>query len=168
MPLFLLLDAWKSLLGVAALALFGPDIEAMGLPLAQGITAVMPFYNEINDEAKAWAKKFQERHGKVPGWGHIADYEGALNYLKAVQKLGTDDATLVVAEMKKQTYNSFSLDNARIREDGQLVRPMYLFKVKSPAQSKGAGDYYDIIGKVPADDAYSPLSESACPLVKKS
>ena len=152
----------------ASLALFGPDIQAMGLPLAQGITAVMPFYYDINDQAKAWAKRFQEKHGKEPGWGHIADYEATMAYLQAVQRTGTDDASVVIPSMKAQTYNTFSLDGATIRDDMKLVRPMYLFKVKTPAQSKAPGDFYDIIGKVAAKDAFSPVSASACPLVKKS
>ncbi|TAK80512.1 MAG: ABC transporter substrate-binding protein [Betaproteobacteria bacterium] len=150
-----------------SLALFNPDIEAMGLDLAQGITFVMPFYADMNDEARAWAKRFTQRAGKAPAWGHIADYEGVLYYLRAVQKAGTDDARKVIPAMKAAPLKSFSLDNAVIREDNQVIRPMYLTRVKSPSQSKGPGDYYDIIGKVAANDAFSPLSQSACGMVKK-
>jgi branched-chain amino acid transport system substrate-binding protein len=150
-----------------SLALFSPDIEAMGLDLAQGITFVMPFYPDMNEGARAWTKRFQQRAGKLPSWGHIADYEGVLHYLTAVQKVGTDDATKVIPAMKAAPISSFSLENGVIREDHQLVRPMFLTRVKSPAQSKGPGDYYDIIGKVGANEAFSPLSQSACGMVKK-
>ena len=150
-----------------SLALFNPDIEAMGLDLAQGITFVMPFYPDLNEEARAWTKRFTQRNGKAPSWGHIADYEGVLHYLQAVQKVGSDDARRVIPAMKAAPLKSFSLDNAVIREDHQLVRPMYLTRVKSPSQSKGPGDYYDIIGKVAANDAFSPIAQSACGMVKK-
>ena len=84
-----------------------------------------------------------------------------------MQQVGSDDATKVIPAMKAAPINSFSLENGVIREDHQLTRPMYLTRVKSPAQSKGPGDYYDIIGKVAANDAFSPLSQSACGMVKK-
>jgi branched-chain amino acid transport system substrate-binding protein len=150
-----------------SLALFSPDIEAMGLELAQGITFVMPFYPDINEGTRTWTKRFQQRAGKLPSWGHIADYEGVLHYLRAVQQVGTDDAAKVIPAMKAAPINSFSLENGIIRDDHQLIRPMYLTRVKSPAQSKGPGDFYDIIGKVSANDAFSPLSQSACGMVKK-
>jgi branched-chain amino acid transport system substrate-binding protein len=150
-----------------SLALFSPDIEAMGLELAQGITFVMPFYGDMNEGARAWTKRFQQRAGKLPSWGQIADYEAVLHYLRAVQQVGSDDAAKVIPAMKAAPINSFSLENGVIREDHQLIRPMYLTRVKSPAQSKGPGDYYDIIGKVAANDAFSPLSQSACGMVKK-
>jgi branched-chain amino acid transport system substrate-binding protein len=150
-----------------SLALFNPDIEAMGLDLAQGITFVMPFYPAMNEQARAWTKRFTQRNGKQPSWGHIADYEGVLHYLRAVQKVGSDDARKVIPAMKAMPLKGFSLDGAVIRDDNQLVRPMYLSRVKSPAQSKGPGDYYDILGKVAGNDAFSPLSQSACPMVKK-
>ena len=150
-----------------SLALYSPDIEAMGLELAQGITFVMPFYPDMNEDARAWSKRFQSRAGKLPTWGHISDYEGVLHYLRSVQKVGTDDAAKVIPAMKAAPINSFSLENGVIRDDHQLVRPMYLTRVKSPAQSKGPGDFYDIIAKIPATDAFSPLSQSACGMVKK-
>lgn len=150
-----------------SLALFNPDIEAMGLELAQGITFVMPFYPDMNEQARAWTKRFTQRAGKAPAWGHIADYEGVLHYLQAVQKAGTDDARKVIPLMKSNGLKGFSLEDSHIRDDHQVVRPMYLTRVKSPKQSKGPGDYYDIIGKVAGNDAFSPISQSACPMVKK-
>jgi branched-chain amino acid transport system substrate-binding protein len=150
-----------------SLALYSPDIEAMGLDLAQGITFVMPFYPGMNEQAAAWAKRFQSRSGRIPTWGHINDYEGVLHYLRSVQKAGTDDAGKVIPAMKSGPINSFSLENAVIRDDHQLVRPMYLTRVKSPAESKGPGDFYEIIGKIPAVEAFSPIAQSACGMVKK-
>ncbi|MSQ20744.1 MAG: ABC transporter substrate-binding protein [Betaproteobacteria bacterium] len=150
-----------------SLALFGPDIEGMGLDLAKGIAFVMPFYPEMNAEARAWSKRFQDRAGRLPAWSQVADYEGVLHYLRAVQKAGTDDAQKVVPIMKSAPINTFSIEGGVIREDHQLVRPMYLAKVKAPDQSKFPGDFYDIIGKVPASEVFSPLADSACPMVKK-
>jgi branched-chain amino acid transport system substrate-binding protein len=149
-----------------SLALFSPDIEAMGLELAQGITFVMPFYPDMNEQTRAWSKRFQSRVGRIPTWGHIADYEGVTQYLAAVQKVGTDDAAKVIPAMKAAPINMFSLENGVIRADHQLERPMYLARVKSPAQSKGPGDFYEILGKVPGKDAFSPLPQSACGMVK--
>jgi len=141
----------------------------MGLDLAQGITFVMPFHPDMNDAARAWSKRWSERMGggKLPSWSHAADYEGTLHYLRAVQKAGTDDASKVIPLMKQMPIDIFSVENGQIREDHQLTRPMFLTRVKSKAQSKGPGDYYEIIGKVPAKDVYSPLSASACGMVKK-
>ncbi len=157
----------KSGAAFVSLALFGPDIEGMGLDLAKGITFVMPFYPEMNAEARAWSKRFQDRAGRLPAWSQVADYEGVLHYLRAVQKAGTDDAQKVVPIMKAGPINMFSIEGGMIREDHQLVRPMYLTKVKAPDQSKFPGDFYEIIGKVPASEVFSPLADSACGMVKK-
>jgi branched-chain amino acid transport system substrate-binding protein len=105
-------------------------------------------------------------NGKAPGWGHIADYEGTMHYLKAVKAANTDDARQVVPLMKKTPVNSFALENGLIRDDHQLVRPMYLTRVKAPEQSKFPGDYYEIIGKVSPENAFAPPNPD-CPLVKK-
>jgi len=158
----------KSGASFVSLALFGPDIDGMGQELAQGIVFVMPAHPEMNAETKAWSKRFQDRMGgKLPAWSHMADYEGALHYLRSVQKAGTDDASKVVPVMKSGPINMFSLEGGEIRADHQLVRPMYLTRVKAPSQAKFPGDYYEIIGKVPPAEVYSSLADSACPMVKK-
>jgi branched-chain amino acid transport system substrate-binding protein len=156
----------QSGVSIAALVFFSADLEALGQEAAKGITFVMPAYNDMNEPTKAWAKRYQQIFGKAPGWGHIADYEGTMHYLKAVKAANTDDARQVVPLMKKTPVNSFALENGLIRDDHQLVRPMYLTRVKAPEQSKFPGDYYEIIGKVSPENAFAPPNPD-CPLVKK-
>jgi branched-chain amino acid transport system substrate-binding protein len=121
----------------------------------------------MNDEARAWSKRFFAKTGKYPAHSHVADYEGITHYLKAVQKVGTDDAAKVVPAMREMPVNSFALKDGRIRENNQLIRPMYLGRVKTAAQSKNPGDFVDLIATIPAEEAYLPIAESECPLVKK-
>ena len=150
---------------IAALVFFSTDLIAIGQQNAAGITFVMPAYNDMNDQAKAWAQRFEKLAGKAPSWGHMADYEGTLHYLRAVRSAGTDDAQKVVPMMRSMPINVFSVQDAEIREDNKLVRPMYLTRVKAPADSRYPGDFYEIIGKVSAKDAYAPMNP-ACSLVK--
>jgi branched-chain amino acid transport system substrate-binding protein len=151
---------------IAALVFFATDLDSIGQESAQGITFVMPAYSDMNEPTKAWSQRFKKIFGKLPGWGHVADYEGTMHYLKAVAAAGTDDARKVVPLMRKTPVNSFALENGVIREDNQLVRPMYLTRVKAPQESKFPGDYFDIIGKINPDNAYAPPNPE-CPLVKK-
>ncbi|MES2786610.1 MAG: ABC transporter substrate-binding protein [Pseudomonadota bacterium] len=152
---------------VQGAGMYQSDINAMGLDLASGVTFVTPFYSEMNDEARAWSRRFFTRTGKYPSFSHVADYEGVTHYLKAVQKVGSDDATKVIPAMREIPVNSFALKNARIRENNQLIRPMYLGRVKTAAQSKNPGDFVDLIATIPAEEAYSLIENSECPLVKK-
>ncbi|MES2538053.1 MAG: ABC transporter substrate-binding protein [Pseudomonadota bacterium] len=156
----------QSGVNIAALVFFGTDLEAIGQDTAKGITFVMPAYNDMNEQSKAWTKRFQQVAGKLPSWGHMADYEGTLHYLRAVKAAGTDDARQVIPMMRKMPIDVFSVEKGVIRDDNQLVRPMYLTRVKGSDQSKYPGDYYEIIGKVSAENAYAPPN-SACPMVKK-
>ena len=157
----------KSGTRIAALVFFSTDLLAIGQENAQGMTFVMPAYNDMNDQARAWAQRFEKIAGKAPSWGHMADYEGTLHYLRAVKEAGTDDAQKVVPMMRKMPIDIFSVQDAQIREDNKLIRPMYLTRVKAPSASRYPGDYYEIIGKVSAKDAYAPMS-TACPLVKSN
>lgn len=150
---------------IAALVFFSTDLIAIGQQNAAGITFVMPAYNDMNEQAKAWAQRFEKLAGKAPSWGHMADYEGTLHYLRAVRSAGTDDAQKVVPMMRSMPIDVFSVKDAQIREDNKLVRPMYLTRVKAPADSRYPGDFYEIIGKVSAKDAYAP-ENPACSLVK--
>ncbi|MDW3682143.1 ABC transporter substrate-binding protein [Cupriavidus sp. CV2] len=152
---------------VANGGLYASDIAAMGLVQAAGIVFATPFYPEMNPDALAWSKRFQAKTGVVPAFSHVAEYEAVTHYLKAVQKAGTDDATAVVPVMKALPINSFAVSNGRIREDSEVVRPLYLARVKTPAESKSAFDYAELLAVVPPEQAYSPISRSECPLVKK-
>lgn len=123
------------------------------------------FYWDQNDETRAFSKRFAERHGgKPPTMFQAGIYSAAMHYLKAV---GTDEATAVVAAMKKIPVNDFMTKNGTIREDGRMMRDMYLLQAKKPSDSKGPWDLMNVVATIPAEDAFRPLSESECPLVKK-
>lgn len=143
------------------------SVTAMGLDVAQGIQFTAPFYWDRDDASRAWAKRYMERsNGVVPTYIHAGAYSAMTHYLKSVQAAGSDAGPAVMAKMKATPVNDFSMKNARIREDGQLMRPSYSITVKTPAESKGKFDYYKVGAEIPADQAYRPLSESACEMAK--
>jgi branched-chain amino acid transport system substrate-binding protein len=144
------------------------DIHTLGLNTAQGLLFTEAFYWDQNDETRAFSKRFAERHnGKPPTSFQAGIYSAALHYLKAVKEAGTDEAKAVVAAMKKLPVNDFMTKNGSIREDGRMMRDMYLLQAKKPSESKGEWDLMNVVSTIPADQAYRPLSESDCPLLKK-
>jgi branched-chain amino acid transport system substrate-binding protein len=151
---------------VAALLVQFPDIHALGLDVAQGLTATETFFWDLNDQTRAWTKRFLALNGgKPPSMIHAGTYGGTLHYLKAVAAAGTTDATKVVAKMKEIPIDDFYTKGS-VREDGRVMRPYYLLQVKKPAESKYPLDYMKLLATVPAEEAARPLSESACPTVK--
>jgi branched-chain amino acid transport system substrate-binding protein len=152
---------------LAGLLVFATDVQALTLPVAQGLVLTEAFYWDLNDETRAWTKRFRAKKDKLPSMLTAGVYSSTMHYLKAVQAAGTDDAKVVMAKMRELPVNDFMTKNGKLREDGRLVRDMYLFQVKSPAESKSKDDIYKLIATVPGDKAYRPLSESPCPLVKK-
>jgi branched-chain amino acid transport system substrate-binding protein len=142
------------------------DTAALGLQVAQGLMFTEAFYWDMNDETRAWSKRFFDRFGKMPTSTQAGNYSSTLHYLQAVKAAGTTEAKAVMAKMREMPINDFFAKNGRIREDGRMVHDMYLAQVKSPAESKGPWDFYKILATVPGDEAFRPLSESACPLVK--
>jgi branched-chain amino acid transport system substrate-binding protein len=151
---------------VAALLVQFPDIHALGLEVAQGLTATETFFWDLDDQTRAWTKRFLVRNGgKPPSMIHAGTYGGTLHYLKAVAAAGTTDATKVVAKMKEMPVDDFYTKGS-VREDGRVMRPYYLLQVKKPADSKYPFDYMKLLATVPAEEAARPLSESACPTVK--
>lgn len=151
---------------LAGMLIFLSDIHAIGLQTAQGLIFTDSFYWDMNDETRAWSRRFFDRVGRMPNNVHAADYSATLQYLKAVQAAGTDNSDAVMATLKKIPVNDMYTKNSRIREDGMLVHDLYLFQVKMPAESTGQWDYYKLLATIPADEAFRPLSESACHLVK--
>ncbi len=152
---------------LAGLLMFLSDIHALGLETAQGLVLTEAFYWDQNDETRAFSKRFFERTGRMPTMVQAGNYGAITHYLNAVKAAGTTDAGKVMATMKATPINDFMTKNGKIREDGRVIRDMYLFEVKPPAESKGPWDYYKQLGVIPAADAARPLSESDCPLVKK-
>jgi branched-chain amino acid transport system substrate-binding protein len=122
----------------------------------------------MNDETRTWTERFLKRVNKVPTMPNAGVYGAVTHYLKAIEAAGTDDATKVVQKMKELPINDFFTKNASVREDGRVMRNIYLFQVKSPAESKYPFDYYKLIATIPAEQAFRPLSEGNCPLVGKA
>jgi branched-chain amino acid transport system substrate-binding protein len=152
---------------LAGLIVFIADIHSLGLEDAKGLMLSSAFYWDLNDETRAWSKRFIEKTQKVPTMIHAGTYGAVMHYLKAVEAAGTLDGPTVAAKMREMPVNDFMTKNGRIRQDGRLVRDMYLFRVKSPEESKYRFDYYKLLATFPGDEAFKPMEEGGCPLVKK-
>jgi branched-chain amino acid transport system substrate-binding protein len=151
---------------LAGLLVFSTDVQSLTLPVAQGLVLTESFYWDLNDETRAWTKRFRAKRDKIPSMLTAGAYSATLHYLKAVQAAGTDEPKTVMAKMREMPVNDVMTKNGKLREDGRLVRDMYLFQVKSPQESKNKDDIYKLIATVPGDKAYRPMSEGKCPFVK--
>lgn len=152
---------------LAGLLMYETDVHAVGLAAAQGTYLTTASYWNLTPQSREWSKRFFARMNFMPTMNHAGAYGAVRHYLKAVQAAGTDDAKAVMARMRELPIEDVFTKSARLREDGRVMRPMYLARVKSPAQSREPWDYLEIIREVKADDAFRPLRESECPLVKK-
>jgi branched-chain amino acid transport system substrate-binding protein len=152
---------------LAGLLVFISDVNSLGLQTAQGLVLTEAFYWDQNDETRAWSKRFIAESKKVPTMVQAGVYGAVTHYLKAIEAAKTDEGKAVVAKMREIPINDFMTKNGKLREDGRVMRDMYLFQVKAPGDSKVQYDYYKQLATIPAEEAYRPLSESACPLVKK-
>lgn len=153
---------------MSPLLAFLSDIDSVGLETAQGLILAEAFYWDLNDDTRAFSKRFQERNrGRAPTSAQAGVYSSVGHYLKAVKAAGTTEPGAVMAKMKELPINDMFAKNGKIREDGRMVHDMYLFEVKKPAESKARWDNYKLLATVPGDQAFQPLSESRCPLVKK-
>ena len=151
---------------LAGLLVFATDVQSLTLPVAQGLVLTEAFYWDQNDETRAWTKRYRAKKDKLPSMLTAGVYSSTLHYLKAVQAAGTDDAKAVMAKMRELPVNDVMTKNGKLREDGRLVRDMYLFQVKAPSESKSKDDIYTLVATVPGDKAYRPLKEGKCPLIK--
>jgi len=153
---------------LAGLLVFLPDVHALGLDKAQGLIFTETFYWDLNDQTRAWTKRFiTQNGGKYPSMVHAGVYGAVLHYLKAVEALKSDDGTKVVAKMKEMPTDDMLFGKGTIRADGRKVHPAYLVEVKKPAESKGPYDYYKVRATIPADQAFRPMDQGNCPLVTK-
>jgi branched-chain amino acid transport system substrate-binding protein len=153
---------------LSPLLAFISDIDSVGLDTAQGLILAEGFYWDLNDETRAFTKRFQARNkGRVPTSAQAGVYSSVSHYLKAVKAAGTTDSVAVMKLMKDTPINDMFAKNGKIREDGRMIHDFYLFEVKKPSESKGRWDYYKLSATVPADQAFQPLEASRCPLVKK-
>jgi branched-chain amino acid transport system substrate-binding protein len=152
---------------LAGLLVWITDIKSMGLDLAQGLVLTNAFYWDRDDETRAWSKRFFERMKRMPHMGDAGDYSSTMHYLKAIAAAGTDDTQAVMRKMRELPVNDFFAKNGKIRADGRMVHDMYVYEVKKPSESKGGWDYYKLREIIPGEQAFRPLTDSACPLVKK-
>ena len=152
----------------AGLLVFITDVHALGLEKAQGLIFTETFYWDMNEQTRAFAKRFAERNrGIHPTMIHAGAYAGTLHYLKAVEALKSDDGTRAIAKMKEMPTDDPLFGKGVIRADGRKVHPAYLFEVKKPAESKYPWDYYKVRATIPANEAFRPIDQGDCPLVKK-
>ncbi len=152
---------------LAGLLVFITDVHSLGLEVAQGLQLTTGFYWDYDDETRAWSKRFQEKAGQQPTMVQAGIYSALMHYFKAIDETGSDDGPTVAEQMKKTPVEDFFARNGKVREDGRMVHDMYLAEVKSPDESEGEWDYYKILRVIPGDEAYQPLSESTCPLVRQ-
>jgi branched-chain amino acid transport system substrate-binding protein len=146
---------------------FLTDVHSLGLQGAQGLQLTASFYWDMNEETRAWSKRFFDKVKRMPTMPQAGVYTSVLHYLAAVKAAGTDESLAVAKKMREMPINDFMTKNGSIREDGRVLRDFYLFEVKTPSESKGPWDLSKLVATVPAEQAARPLSESDCPLVKR-
>ena len=153
---------------LAGMLMFITDVHSLGLPIAQGLIFTTTFYWDLNDQTRAWTKRFVAANGgKYPTMVHAGVYASVLHYLKAVEAAKTDDGTKVVAKMKELPTDDPLFGKGLIRADGRKIHPAYLVEVKKPSESKGPWDYLKVRATIPAEQAFRPIDQGDCPLVAK-
>nr|WP_233285817.1 ABC transporter substrate-binding protein [Bradyrhizobium brasilense] len=161
---FGLVQSGQKLVG---LLMFDTDVHAVGLQAAQGTYMTTASYWNMDDKTRAWSKRFFARTNVMPTMIHTGVYGSVLHYLKAIKAAGTDDPAAVMAKMRELPVEDTFVHGAKLREDGRVIRDMYLARVKKPSDSKEPWDYLDIVKTIRGEDAYRPVSESKCALLKK-
>jgi branched-chain amino acid transport system substrate-binding protein len=151
----------------AGLLIFTTDVHSLGLKTAQGLQLTAPFYHDMNDETRAFSKRFEERVGRPPTFTQAGVYSAMHHYLGAIKAIGTKEPLKVMDRMRATPINDFMTKNGKLREDGRVMRDMYLFEVKKPSESKGEWDLLKLLQTVPGDQAFRPIDKGDCPLVKK-
>ncbi|WP_246775805.1 ABC transporter substrate-binding protein [Methylobacterium aquaticum] len=152
---------------LAGLLVYISDVHSLGLKATQGMLLTEGFYWDLDDETRAWSKRYFERVGKMPNMSQAGVYSTVTHYLKAVKAAGTDETSAVMTAMREMPVDDFYARGGRIREDGRMIHDMYLFEVKKPEESKEPWDLYRRVATIPGDQAFQPLAASRCPLVKK-
>jgi branched-chain amino acid transport system substrate-binding protein len=144
--------------------MFITDVNSLGLQAAQGLRFTTPFYWDLNEETRAWSKRFWDLHGKPPTMVHAAVYSVVKHYLESVKAAGTDEAQAVMKKMRSLPVNDMYVKDGVLRDDGRLIHPMYLVEVKAPAESRAPWDYYRVISTIPGSQAFLSAKEGGCPL----
>lgn len=153
---------------LASLLIFLTDLKALGLDAGQGLTYVDGFYWDYDDQTRAWSERYSKAFkGSKPTMTHAGVYSSVLHYLKAVAATGSTEGDVVAKKMREIPIKDAVMRNASIRPDGRVIHDMYLYEAKKPSESKGEWDLAKLVATIPANQAFQPLSESTCPLVKK-
>jgi branched-chain amino acid transport system substrate-binding protein len=150
---------------LAGLLMTLSEVHGLGLEAAQGLILTEGFYWDHDDKARAFSERFMKRTGRMPSMIHAGTYSATLSYLKAVKAAGTKDSDAVVKKLKELPVDD-AFAQGKVQENGRMVHDMYLFEVKSPAESKKPWDYYKLIATVPGEKAFFTAKESGCPLTK--
>ena len=151
---------------LAALIAFISDVHSIGLENGQGLLLTSAFYWDQTDATRAWSHRFFDRMKRMPSMTQAGAYSATMHYLKAVKAVGTTDADKVMEQMQSTPINDFMTHDGKLRIDGRVMRDMYLYQVKSPAESHGEWDLYKLVATIPAEQAFRPLADGGCPLVK--
>jgi branched-chain amino acid transport system substrate-binding protein len=151
---------------LAGLLIFLTDVHSLGLKTANGLQLTSSFYWDQDDAARAFSKRYSDKTGRPPTMVQAGDYAATMQWLNAVKATDTLDAPTVMKQLKSHPINDFMTKNGHIKEDGTLVRDMYLFEVKKPEESKGEWDLYKLIRTIPGEEAYKRPGGNECPLVK--
>lgn len=143
------------------------DTFALGLDVAQGLLVTESFYWDRDDASRAYGRRFEAKFGRMPTQSHAVAYSAVTHYLRSVEASGSDDGRTVTATMKTMPVKDFFAIDGKVRADGRLIPSyIYLLQAKAPAESKEPWDLYKIVEKLPGDQAYRPVEESECPLLK--
>ena len=144
------------------------DTHSLGIRATQGLIVTDAFYWDMDDQTRAFSKRFYAKVGHMPTMIQAGLYSATMHYLKAIEAIKTDDAPKVMAQMRAMPIHDFFAHDGKIRIDGRMVHEMHLYEVKKPEESKGEWDLYKLIATVPGDEAFRPLDKGGCPLVKSN
>jgi branched-chain amino acid transport system substrate-binding protein len=154
---------------LAGLLVFVSDVHSLGLEIAQGLVLTEAFYWDLDDKSRAFAKRFGTRNnGKMPTSIQAGFYSAALQYLNTVKETGTDNGEKVMASLKAVKWDDPVFGPSYVRADGRKMHSMHLFEVKKPSESKAPYDYYKLVADIPGEEAFRPMDQGECPLVKKN
>jgi branched-chain amino acid transport system substrate-binding protein len=152
---------------IAALAVTLSDIKAIGLETVQGMLHTEAFYWDLNDESRAFARRFVEKRKVPPSQAQAGSYSAVLNYLRAIDTAKTDDAGKVIAQIKSAPFKDAFTPHGYVRADGRMVHDMYLVRSRKPSEPRGEWDLYDVVKVIPGDQAFRPMDKGGCPLVSR-
>jgi branched-chain amino acid transport system substrate-binding protein len=152
---------------IAVTFLHQSDARAIGADALQGIRFAAPWFWNKDEASREFGLRMMEVTGNAPGWIAAGTYSAVTNYLKAVEKAGTDDADAVLAALREMEIADFFVQNGTLFPNGRLIHDMYLLEVKKPAEITEKDDFFRLVATVPAEKAFRPLSATTCPLVKK-